>query len=50
MEDIEKDKIPYEQYIIHRMLTKTLNKYKSMNSQPHALVAKRLIQNGFKTE
>lgn len=50
MEDIEKDKIHYEQYIIHRMLTKTLNKYKSMASQPHALVAKRLIQNGIKTE
>lgn len=50
MEDINNDKINHQEYVIYKMLTKSLSKYKNIQGLPHVLVAKRLIDEGHKTE
>lgn len=50
MDDINNDNINSQDYVIYKMLTKSLKKYKNIQGLPHALVAKRLIDNGHKTE
>jgi len=50
MDDINNDQVSNSEYVIYKMLTKSLKKYKNISGLPHAMVAERLIKNGHKTE